>query len=137
MKRLQNDTLKLNDFISDAALSSKMTGEEYSSIKTIHHSLLLGKHEVHEMNSLQVTAEDASFIFPELSKDMSQTVFGKATNVHFQVKRELYYQTLLLTSYFRWLYFCQAIRNLVRIETYALGNSWIMRDMPSLFYRKE
>lgn len=91
MKKLQRHALELNNVISDAALSSKMTGEEYSSIKTKHHSLLLGKHELHEMDSLQVTDEDASFLFPELSEDMTQTVFGEATNVHVQVIRKLNY----------------------------------------------
>lgn len=89
MKKLQSHALKLNDVISDAALKSKMTGEEYSSMKTKHHSLILGKHEVHEMDSLQITDEGASFIFPEISEDMTQTVFGKASNVHVQVIREL------------------------------------------------
>lgn len=88
MKKLQGAAFKLNDVISDAALSSKMTGEEYSSIKTTHHSLLLGKHELQEMNSLHVVDEDASFMFPELSENMTRTVFGKASNVHVQVIRK-------------------------------------------------
>ncbi|KAL9954010.1 hypothetical protein ACROYT_G041497 [Oculina patagonica] len=85
MKQLQRHALNLNDVISDAALKSKMTGEEYSSMKTKHHSLILGKHEVHEMDSLQVTDEGASFIFPEISDDMTERVFGKASNVHVQM----------------------------------------------------
>lgn len=93
MKKLQLYALKLNDVISDAALSLKLTGEEYSSVKTKHHSLLLGKHEVHEMNLLQVSDEDSNFAFPELSEDMTQTVFGEATNVHVQVTCEFNYQS--------------------------------------------
>lgn len=92
IKKLQLYALKLNDVISDAALSLKLTGEEYSSVKTKHQSLLLGKHELHEMSSLQVRDEDFHFIFPELSEDMTQTVFGEATNVHVQVMCEFNYQ---------------------------------------------
>ena len=88
MKKLQLYALKLNDVISDAALSLKLTGEEYSSVKTKHHSLLLGKHEVHEMNLLQVRDEDSYFAFPEFSDDMTQTLFGEATDVHVQVMCE-------------------------------------------------
>ena len=90
---MQLYALKLNDVISDAALSLKLTGEEYSSVKTTHHSLLLGKHELHEMSSLEVRDEDSLFIFPELSEDMTKTVFGEATNVHVQVTYEFNYQS--------------------------------------------
>ena len=91
-KKLQLNALKLNDVISDAALSSKLTGEEYSSVKTKHHSLLLGKHELHEMSSLQVRDEDSYFVFPEFSDDMTKRVFGEATNVHVQVMCEFNHQ---------------------------------------------
>jgi len=96
-KKLQLYALKLNDVISDAALSSKLTGEEYSSVNTNHHSLLLGKHELHEMGSLQVRDEDSYFVFPELSDDMTKRVFGEATNVHVQVMCEFNHQNERLT----------------------------------------
>ena len=86
IKELQLNALKLNDVISDAALSLKLTGEEYSSVKTEHHSLLLGKQESREMSNLQIKDGDSQFIFPELSEDMTKTVFGEATNVHVQVR---------------------------------------------------
>lgn len=89
---MQLNALKLNDVISDAALSLKLTGEEYSSVKTKHHSLLLGKHELHEMSNLQVRDQDSHFFFPEVSEDMIQTVFGEAINVHVQVMCDLNYQ---------------------------------------------
>ena len=92
IKELQLNALKLNDVVSDAALSLKLTGEEYSSVKTEHHSLLLGKHESHEMSNLQMKDEDSYFIFPELSEDMTKTVFGEATNVHVQVMCVFNYQ---------------------------------------------
>ena len=89
---MQLTALKLNDVISDAALSLKLTGEEYSSLKTKHHFLLLGKHELHEMSNLQMRDEDSHFIFPDLSEDMTQAVFGEATNVHVQVMCDFNYQ---------------------------------------------
>lgn len=36
--------------------------------------------------------EDSYFIFPELSEDMTKTVFGEATNVHVQVMCVFNYQ---------------------------------------------
>lgn len=93
IKELQLNALKLNDVISDAALSFKLAGEEYSSVKTKHHSLLLGKHELHEMSNLQIGDEDSHFFFPDLSEDMTQAVFGEATNVHVQVMCDFKYQT--------------------------------------------
>ena len=95
MKTLQLYALKLNDVVSDAALSLKLTGEEYSSVKTKHHSLLLGKHELHEISSLQVTDKDSQFVFPELSESMIQSVFGGATNVHVQVMCKFKYVSVL------------------------------------------
>lgn len=64
-------------------------------MKTNHHSLLLGKHELHEMSSLQVRDEDSYFVFPELSDDMTKRVFGEATNVHVQVMCEFNRQRYL------------------------------------------
>lgn len=61
-------------------------------MKTKHHSLLLGKHELHEMSSLQVRDEDSYFVFPEFSDDMTKRVFGEATNVHVQVMCEFNHQ---------------------------------------------
>ena len=85
MKKLQRTALKLNDVISDAALSTKLSGEEYSVIRTNQQSVILGKHDVHEISHLHVKEEGASFTFPELSEDMRQKLFGQADNVNLQV----------------------------------------------------
>lgn len=85
MKSLQSRALNLNELIMGFLLSSKLPGEEYSVMKTRHNSLILGKHEVHEMTNLQVADDKASFTFPELSEDVTKAFFGNADHVHFQV----------------------------------------------------
>lgn len=45
------------------------------------------------MSNLQIGDEDSHFFFPDLSEDMTQAVFGEATNVHVQVMCDFKYQT--------------------------------------------
>ena len=88
MTKLSRNAVKLNDLISDAELSTKLSGEEYSVLKTIHKTVSLGVHEVHDMSLWQMEEGESSVTFPHLSEAMSQNIFGSTAKVSFQVKQE-------------------------------------------------
>lgn len=85
MKNLSRVAVKLNDHISDAELSTKLSGEKYSVLETIHKSVYLGVHEAADMSLWHIEEGETSVAFPHLSEAVSQGVFGNATKVSFQV----------------------------------------------------
>ncbi|XP_022790315.1 polycystic kidney disease protein 1-like 2 [Stylophora pistillata] len=85
LQKIQRKALDLKESMVHSVMSSKLTGEEYSVMKTKHNTLILGKHEIHEMSDLRVEDDKASFLFPEMSEAMTKKLFGKAKDVQFQM----------------------------------------------------
>ena len=85
MKKLSRIAVELNDKISDAEISTKLSGEKYSLLKTIHKSVFVGVHEVTDMSLWKFQEDETSVTFPHLSEEMSQGIFGDASKVSFQV----------------------------------------------------
>lgn len=74
------------DTISDAELSRKLPGEQYSLYDTIHKTVFLGVQEVADMSNWKLQEGQTSVSFPHLSKDISQGIFGNLSEVSFQVR---------------------------------------------------
>ena len=72
----------------NSIMSSRLTGEEYSVMKTKHNTVILGKLEIHEMSDLRVEDYKASFTLPVLDEGMTEKLFKKAKDVQFQVLRK-------------------------------------------------
>lgn len=79
------------DTISDAELSRKLPGEQYSLYDTIHKTVFLGVQEVADMSNWKLQEGQTSVSFPHLSKDISQGIFGNLSEVSFQVRMLLYF----------------------------------------------
>ena len=59
----------------NSIMSSRLTGEEYSVMKTKHNTVILGKLEIHEMSDLRVEDDKASFTLPVLDEGMTEKLF--------------------------------------------------------------
>ena len=72
----------------NSIMSSRLTGEEYSVMKTKHNTVILGKLDIHEMSDLRVEDDKASFSLPVMDEGMTKKLFGNAEDVQFQVLRK-------------------------------------------------
>lgn len=85
---MQRRALDLQESMMNSILSSRLTGEEYSVMKTKHNTVILGKLEIHEMSDLRVEDDKASFSLPVIDEGMTEKLFGNAKDVQFQVLRK-------------------------------------------------
>lgn len=85
---MQRRALDLQESMMNSIMSSRLTGEEYSVMKTKHNTVILGKLETHEMSDLRVEDDKASFTLPVLDEGMTEKLFENAKDVQFQVLRK-------------------------------------------------
>ena len=85
---MQRRALDLQESMMNSIMSSRLTGEEYSVMKTKHNTVILGKLEIHEMSDLRVADDKASFSLPVMDEGMTEKLFGNVKDVQFQVLRK-------------------------------------------------
>ena len=84
-KRILRLCQDLTEKITNILLSLKLPGEEYIVMKNEHQSIILGKHESHELNQLTVQNGQVSFKLPSLEKKDLKKISGNTSDVGVEV----------------------------------------------------
>ena len=75
----------MTEKVTNILLSLKIPGEEYIIMKNEHQSIILGKHESHDLNQLTVQDGQASFKFPSLNDKDLKRISGNTPDVGLEV----------------------------------------------------
>ena len=76
---------ELTEMTTNALLSLKLPGEEYTTIRNERQTTILGKHESDDLSSFEISDGKASFVFPPLDSRALKTWVGDISEVGVEV----------------------------------------------------
>ena len=75
----------MTEKITNILLSLKLPGEEYIVMKNVHQSIILGKHESHDLSQLTIHDGQVSFKLPFLDDKDVKKISGNKPHVGVEV----------------------------------------------------